>query len=47
MRQYVEKDHICALRAGDVAQVKTTTATTTSIYRPLFQDNLGKPVPER
>jgi len=24
-----------------------TTTTTTTIYRPLFQDNLGKPVPER
>jgi len=25
----------------------TTTTTTTPVYRPLFQDNLGKPVPER
>ena len=26
---------------------KFGTTTTTPVYRPLFQDNLGKPVPER
>jgi len=23
------------------------TTTTTSVYRPFFQDNLGKPAPDR
>ena len=32
---------ICAL------DFDADTTTTTTIYRPLFQDNLGKPVPER
>jgi len=41
---YASQSHIWALYVMRFTATQSTTATI--VYRPLFQNNLGKPVPE-